>query len=170
MVTKLAEEKEGRSREGMQMMGLREETYFYSWFLMLLFIITTTSVVTVLVSSVDVFRNTDMTLYFFMCMLYGMTMYGFSFIIVAIFPTKKSSATSASLIHIMSYYFGFMFAGTQKSWYAKLLCAMIPNAQLTFMLEHLCNCEFLGNGLDWEFAALPVNSVTFYEGLFMLGV
>lgn len=83
---------------------------------------------TVLVSSVDVFRNTDMILYFMMCVLYGMTMYGFSFIIVAIFPTKKSSAASASLIHILSYYFGFMFAGGPKSWYEKLLCAMIPNA------------------------------------------
>ena len=63
-----------------------------------------------------------------MSVLYGMTLFGFAFSIVAIFPGKKSSATAASLIHILSYYFGFVFAGGQKSWYEKLLCAMIPNA------------------------------------------
>jgi len=47
-----------------------------------------------------------------MCLLYGMTMYGFSFIIVSFFPTKKSSATAASILHLLSYYFGFMFTGS----------------------------------------------------------
>mmetsp|Transcript_4399 Transcript_4399/g.5397 ORF Transcript_4399/g.5397 Transcript_4399/m.5397 type:complete len:84 (+) Transcript_4399:819-1070(+) len=56
MVTKLAEEKEGRSREGMQMMGLREETYFYSWFIVFVAIVSTTSFVTVIVSQIDVFK------------------------------------------------------------------------------------------------------------------
>ena len=32
MVTKLAEEKESRGREGMIMMGLKHETYFIAWF------------------------------------------------------------------------------------------------------------------------------------------
>jgi len=51
-----------------------------------------------------------------------------------------------------------------------MMCALVPNATLTFLLEHMCNCEFLGSGLDWEFAAIPVHSVTFYEGLVMLAI
>lgn len=31
MVSKLAEEKESKSREGMKMMGLKDFTYFLSW-------------------------------------------------------------------------------------------------------------------------------------------
>jgi hypothetical protein len=33
MVTKLAEEKESKAREGMKMMGLSDTTYFFSWFI-----------------------------------------------------------------------------------------------------------------------------------------
>ena len=50
-----------------------------------------------------------MLLILLMSILYGMTMYGFSFIITSIFQGKKSSATAASLLHILSYYFGFAF-------------------------------------------------------------
>ena len=103
-----------------------------------------------------------------MCILYGMTMYGFSFITVASFPSKKSSATAASLIHLLTYYFGIAFTGQPKTWLQKFTLMLIPNANLTFMLEHLCNCEFMGSGLTTEFANMPVHSVTFYEGLFML--
>lgn len=46
-----------------------------------------------------------------MCVLYGMTMYGFGFIIVALFPTKKGSATAASLLHLLTYYVGFVYNG-----------------------------------------------------------
>ena len=142
MVTKLAEEKESRGREGMIMMGLKHETYFIAWFVFLFCIVFTMSAVLVLTASLKVFVQSNLLLIFAMCLLYGMTMYGFAFIIVAIFPTKKSSATAASLIHILSYYVGFMYAGHQTSHLAKLCASLIPNAVLTFMLEHLLNCEF----------------------------
>ncbi len=67
----------------------------------------------------------------------GMTMFGFSFMIVAIFPTKKSSATAASILHLLSYYVGFMYTGSTKTLWVKLLVCLIPNATLTFMIEHL---------------------------------
>ena len=111
MVTKLAEEKESRGREGMIMMGLKHETYFIAWFIFLLGIVTVMSLILVLTASLKVFTTSNLPLIFAMCLLYGMTMYGFAFIIAAVFPTKKSSATAASLLHILSYYVGFMYSG-----------------------------------------------------------
>ena len=111
MVTKLAEEKEGRGREGMIMMGLRQETYFISWFLFLFCIVLGMSIVLVLSASLKIFVQSNLLLILTMCTLYGLTMFGFAFLIVAIFPTKKSSATAASLVHLLSYYIGFMYSG-----------------------------------------------------------
>lgn len=34
MVSKLAEEKQSKSKEGMKMMGLKESVYFLSWFIL----------------------------------------------------------------------------------------------------------------------------------------
>ena len=51
MVTKIAEEKESRGREGMKMMGLRDETYFMGWFLFLSLIVVGMSTLLVLTAS-----------------------------------------------------------------------------------------------------------------------
>ena len=103
-----------------------------------------------------------------MCILYGMTMFGFSFMIVAIFPTKKASATAAALIHLLSYYVGFVHSGHSTSHAVKVIVALIPNAALTFMLEHLMQCEFQGTGLSLEFAKMEVQGFSFMEGLAIL--
>lgn len=55
MVTKLAEEKESRGREGMIMMGLSHETYFVAWFIFLFGIISFMSVILVLSASLKIF-------------------------------------------------------------------------------------------------------------------
>ena len=142
MVTKLAEEKESRGREGMIMMGLKHETYFIAWFIFLFCIVVTMSLVLVLSASLKVFVQSNLLLILMMCILYGMTMYGFAFIIAAIFPTKKSSATAASMLHILLYYVGFIYSGHQTNRIVKLLAALNPSAALTFMVEHLLQCEF----------------------------
>ena len=111
MVTKLAEEKESRGREGMIMMGLKHHSYFIAWWLFMTAIITGMSVILVLTASLKIFTQSNLSLVFAMCFLYGMTMYGFGFIIVALFPTKKGSATAASLLHLLSYYVGFIYNG-----------------------------------------------------------
>ena len=36
MVSKLSEEKQSKSKEGMKMMGLKESVYFLSWFILFL--------------------------------------------------------------------------------------------------------------------------------------
>ena len=51
MVTKIAEEKESRGREGMKMMGLRDETYFMGWLLFLSLIVVGMSTLLVLTAS-----------------------------------------------------------------------------------------------------------------------
>lgn len=55
MVTKLAEEKESRAREGMIMMGLKHETYFIAWFIFLFVTVFSMSVILVLSASLRIF-------------------------------------------------------------------------------------------------------------------
>lgn len=43
IVSKLAEEKESKSREGMKMMGFKDSSYFLSWFVFYAIIILTMS-------------------------------------------------------------------------------------------------------------------------------
>jgi ATP-binding cassette subfamily A (ABC1) protein 3 len=55
IVSKLAEEKESKSREGMKMMGLKDTSYFLSWIVFFFIIIVTMSLIIIGMVSFNVF-------------------------------------------------------------------------------------------------------------------
>lgn len=55
IVSKLAEEKESKSREGMKMMGLKDDAYFLSWFVFHLILVTLMATIITLMVSINVF-------------------------------------------------------------------------------------------------------------------
>lgn len=109
IVSKIASEKEMKSREGMKMMGLEDSTYFLSWFIFYFTICFTTSII-LTIMSVWIFKNVNLLLFFIFCLLYSTTFYGTAFLIVAFLPTKRSSSVAATLWHIISYYLIFTIA------------------------------------------------------------
>lgn len=155
MVSKLAEEKESKAREGMKMMGLRDQTYYAAWVIFLAFLVGVMSLLLVITLSVQVFKQSNLVLIFLMCFLYGMNLFGVSFAITAWLPSKKSSATAASILHLMSYYVAFAYSGYGSSVKTKFFVALIPNCAMAFAVQHLFNSEFEGSGLSLEMASIP---------------
>ena len=107
LVSKLAEEKESKAREGMKMMGLKDTSYYMSWFVFYFMIIVVMSLIICAVSYINVFHKSNQLLIFIMALLYGMSLFGFSVMIVAVLPTVRSSATAASLAHVLTYFIVF---------------------------------------------------------------
>lgn len=168
MVTKLAEEKESKAREGMNMMGLRDASYYAAWVLFLAALVAIMSVLLVGTLSTQTLKQSNFGLVFAMCFLYGMNLYGVSFAITAWLPSKKSSATAASLIHLLSYYTAFKYSGYTASAATKRLAALVPNCAMAFSIEHLLNSEFEGQGLTYEMASVEFQNFSFMRGLAML--
>ena len=128
------------------------------------------SVILVGTAAIKIFLKSNKLLVLLLVVEYGMSLYGFAFAIVAFFPSKKSSATFASLVHILSYYFGIAYQGYSTGTMAKLVTSLVPNASLCFMVEHLMQCEYLGSGLSFDQASMPVKNYTFNQGLVMLAI
>jgi hypothetical protein len=152
MVTGLAGERESKAREGMKMMGLNDKTYFAGWFVFMGGLIMLMSAILVLTASQKTFLESNLWLIWALGVFYGMTLYGFSFIVVAFLQTKKSSATVATLLHILSFYLAFAFRGPAWSNSVKMWLSLIPNCALCFSVEHLFHCEMQGSGMSLEFA------------------
>jgi ATP-binding cassette subfamily A (ABC1) protein 3 len=150
MITKLAEEKESKAREGMKMMGLNDKTYFVSWFIFMFGLICIVSVSTIISARFVVFRDSNPLLIFALSILYGMNLFGFSFTIVAFLPSKKSAATFATLIHILTFFVAFIFKGDAINNNIKMVLSLIPNCALSFTVSHLFHSEHQGTGLDLE--------------------
>jgi uncharacterized membrane protein YadS len=87
LVSKLAEEKESKSREGMKMMGLKDSSYFLSWYVFYFIIVAIMSTIITIAVSFNVFPNSSKILIWLLAFLYGMTLFGFSLVVVAILPT-----------------------------------------------------------------------------------
>ena len=100
--------------------------------------------------------------------MYGMSRYGFSFMLVAFLPNKKASATAATVVHLLSYYFALQFKGHKYGYLAKALIACcVPNCGMSIMLDHLLHCEIVGGvGLSLRNAALPFEHFDFISGLY----
>ena len=128
------------------------------------------SILLVGTASMRIFYKSNKLLILLMMFEYGMTLYGLAFIIVAFFPSKKSSATVASIVHILSYYFGIRNKGYRTSMMTKSIVSLVPNASLCFMIEHLLHCEYQGKGMQLEEAFMNVKNYTFVQGILMLGI
>lgn len=87
IVSKLAEEKESKAREGMKMMGLKDTSYFLSWLAFYGVIVIFMSAIITAMLSINVFFNSNKFLIFLLAFFYGMSLFGFSLVIVAILPT-----------------------------------------------------------------------------------
>jgi ATP-binding cassette subfamily A (ABC1) protein 3 len=87
IVSKLAEEKESKSREGMKMMGLKDSSYFLSWIVFYAVIVLFMAIIITAMLSINVFFNSNKFLIFIMAFFYGMSLFGFSVVIVAILPS-----------------------------------------------------------------------------------
>jgi ABC-2 family transporter protein len=132
MVTKLAEEKESKAREGMKMMGLKDSAYYVAWVVFLAALVALMSASLVCTLKMQTLKQSNFGLVFAMCFLYGMNLYGVSFAITAWLPSKKSSATAASLIHLLSYYTAFKYSGYTTSASTKQIAAFVPNCAMAF--------------------------------------
>jgi hypothetical protein len=76
LVSKLAEEKQSKSREGMKMMGLKDSSYYWSWLIFFLFINFIVSIIIALLTGVTLFNNSSIFLIFIMCFMYGLNLFG----------------------------------------------------------------------------------------------
>jgi len=108
IVSKLAEEKESKSREGMKMMGLRDATYFFSWFIFYAAVIFVMSAIMMGMIGINVFNHSNDFLVFLMFFVYGLSLFGFAVVVVSIVSSQRSAATVATLFHLITYFLVFL--------------------------------------------------------------
>ena len=148
IVSKLSEEKESKSREGMKMMGLSDSTYFLSWFIFYAIVVLVMSIIITIIVSINVFNQSNKGLIFILCFLYGLSLFGFSVLVVAFIPTQRSSATVATLFHLISYFIVFTINDPQIPVAAKFILSLFPNIAATLSLYNLFHFELQGTGLS----------------------
>jgi ATP-binding cassette subfamily A (ABC1) protein 3 len=150
LVSKIAQEKESKSREGMKMMGLQDSTYFLSWFIIFFIISLGISIITTLFAVFGVFKKVDIILFFIFNILYSMTLYGWAFTIVAFLPTKRSSSIAATLFHIISFYLSFLLKDPNTDSGLQYGMSIFPNVCMNQIVKQIFFYNYnTDKGLSW---------------------
>jgi ABC-2 family transporter protein len=142
MVSKLAEEKESKSREGMKMMGLKDSTYFLSWMTTFGVVIALMSLLLTIMVSFSTFRQSNKILFFLFNFIYGISLFGFSVVIVALLPTQRSSSLAASLLHVITFFIVFAIADPNISSSVKIGLSVFPNVGMALGFFNLFHFEY----------------------------
>jgi hypothetical protein len=72
----MAEEKEHKHKAAMKMIGLKESTYILSWFIIYLIITVTMSLISILILSSNVLKESNLGFVFLFLILYGISQFG----------------------------------------------------------------------------------------------
>lgn len=161
IVSKLAEEKESKSREGMKMMGLKDSSYFLSWIVFFFTIILFMTVVITVMVSFNVFPQTNKLFVFLLSFFYGMSLFGVSVVIVALLPKQRSSATAASLLHIITFFLVAVVKDGGTATSVKIAMSIFPNVGMTFCMYNLFHFETESSGLTFDNVGLKYNNISF---------
>ena len=124
------------------MMGLKDTIYFSSWFVFYCVIIILMGIIITIMLSFNVFPNSNKFLIFILAFLYGISLYGFSILVVAFIPNQRSSATAATLFHLITYFIVFTINDPDIPAATKYVLSVFPNIAMTFSLYSLFHYEF----------------------------
>ena len=109
----------------MRMMGMLDSAYHTSWFIFFFFqMLFVTVLITIM--SIWVFPNSNFVLIFLFYFLYGLSLFGYMMIFIAIFKEVKTGTPIFMILHLILYYIRWaMPEGTP--FFVRVLTCFIPN-------------------------------------------
>ena len=141
ITSKLAEEKESKSREGMKMMGLKDSTYFLSWMTTYATVIFVMSLLIAIMVSFNTFKQSNKVLFFLMNFIYGISLFGFAVVVVALLPTQRSSSLAVSLLHVVTFFVVYAVQSPDIDAGIKIGLSIFPNVGMALSIFNLFHFE-----------------------------
>ena len=123
------------------MMGLKESTYFLSWFLLFLGVFLVMGLVIISMIGPGLFYQSNKWLILFLCILYGISLFAESMLICALLPNARSSATLSTLFHVITYFLVYTVQNPTSSFIAKFFTSLFPNIAMSLSIYTLFHFE-----------------------------
>lgn len=108
LISSIVAEKESKARESMKMMGLKDFSYWTSWFVTYLLKVTVISFLCILVLSAKVIVYSDKGLVFLFFWFYGLSLFGLSVFLSSFFSKERIAAITGTLVYFGSSFVDIM--------------------------------------------------------------
>ena len=121
----------------MKMMGLNDATYYLSIYINFFVIACITSLLSTIMVISGVFMHINGFQFFIFCMLYCFNLLAWSFIIVSVLPTKRSSGIAVVLFSFISYYISFVISDPSAPSGLQYGLSVLPNICMNQIVKQI---------------------------------
>lgn len=147
LISNIVSEKESKARESMRMMGLVDFSYWLSWWVYYVIIVTLISVLCIIVLSFNVIKYSNMGLIFLFFWLYGLSLFGLAIFLQSFFSSARIAAIAGTLV-----YFGTSFINAAVNDQSvqnsnKVGASLLSTVAISLASNNLARFETSGVGL-----------------------
>ena len=140
-IYRLVKEKESRVKEGMKIMGLKESTYFLSYFMIYLFINLIYAIGNSLILN-KTMTYIEVIYLFIFFFLYGLVIYSLIYFFQSFLEKTRLAIIVSLLIYCLMYFFSFCINSNVPSRTTKLIfCIIFPPISMQLGLNTFANFE-----------------------------
>lgn len=130
MVFQIVKEKESRIKESMRMMGMKDRSYWLSWYVYYTCISTTIVFLAWLVLLINVMPNSNSFLVFLFFLFYAQAVFGEIVFLSSLFENSKYSGLVGTLIYFGMQLMGIPVQQPDSSGTAKAILSIIPQVAM----------------------------------------
>ena len=137
LISNIVSEKETKARESMKMMGLKDFSYWLSWFTYYFIIVTLISVICVIILAFNVFKYTNKGLLFLFFWIYGLSLFGLSVFISAFFSRARIAAITGTLLYFGTSFINAAVSDASVSSGSKTLASLLTTVAVSLGANNL---------------------------------
>jgi len=167
IVTMLVQDKELKTREGMNMMGLKDSAYWLSFFLYYVIIFFVLALLLSTIVVIFLFTNSNWFITVIYYFLYGLSVFSFGFFISTFFSRTRVACITATMIYFASSLISDLVSGETASESSKTAASLLPPVAASLGSVAYVNYETGGSGVSFGNARRLVNNYRFSTALMM---
>eukprot|EP00826_Nyctotherus_ovalis_P029004 TRINITY_DN2286_c0_g1_i4.p1 TRINITY_DN2286_c0_g1~~TRINITY_DN2286_c0_g1_i4.p1 ORF type:complete len:1634 (-),score=496.68 TRINITY_DN2286_c0_g1_i4:185-5086(-) len=170
IVTMLVQDKELKTREGMNMMGLKDSAYWLSFLVYYLIILAVLAVLLATIVVIFIFTHSNWFITFLYYYLYGISIFSFGFCISTLFVRTRTACITATMLYFAAYLISDLVNDETMGETAKNAASLLPPVAADLGSTSFANYEVGRSGVNFGNARRVVENYRFSTCLIMFVV
>ncbi|PON86894.1 ABC transporter A, ABCA [Trema orientale] len=161
-------EKEQKIKEGLYMMGLKDEIFYLSWFIVYSLQFAVSSAIIVICTMDNLFKYSDKSVVFIYFFLFGLSAITLSFLISTFFSRAKTAVAVGTLSFLGAFFPYYSVNDEAVSMILKVVASLLSPTAFALGSVNFADYERAHVGLRWTNMWRPSSGVNFSVCLLMM--
>jgi hypothetical protein len=149
LVMRIVTERKNRSREMMKVMGMRESSYWFSWFIYYMSICSLIAISAMLITKYYILPHSNLFLLFVYYWLYSLSLFGYSVMMTSFFTSPLIASLVSNFLYFFTHLCDYAVRSNYLANYQKILASFLPSVAMKRGMVNMLRYERAGKGLTY---------------------